>query len=954
MGILLKTVSLVNISVKRYSPVPEISFFLTSTVTSVNEGSSVTITLDAPNSIDGDIVHYTLSGSATITDIFNVSSPTGAFTVMNNTASVTYQFNADELTEGEENLTLTLTDYPTVFVQLTVNDTSLDTATSHWISDISTGYTSGGTIVHSIDSFSDGAVAFSGTKQPTSNDIATTIVGMIGKSGNVLWELDVNRVTTANYAATPTSVTVSGSHIYACINVNAFGVQGGGLNGYLLKIDRTGAIVWSSEFSSDINTTIRCVKIQSDVFVCGHSFTASSTAADNGRPFVARLNDSDGSSIWINEYATTNYMYASSLDFDSQGNIFIAGPTSTGASILKLLPSGAISQRFTNVSTIAGPDTEHVDLAVDQTNGDIYLSFNTRVFAYSSTFTFRWAKILGTAANTRIDFDQSARKLYVLLKNGTTNSYLAWYRLNNAGTTELSRYISVTGASLVNGDIYFRNSKVYCSGSKSISGVGTGFVLVQPETKEGVYGGYNLGNLGSGLPLNGLANPGGSSQTTTLTSSMVTPTTNRHLHNDFAGWWLCDNTGKMNSSSYSGGQLAKFGNGDLLVSHQTSTNVSVISRISPLGYVLWSKTIGTSIDRTMCAISPDNSVVSLLSTESSNTNPSRCTLLNATTGEPIWSKLVTGGSTERFNSTAITSTNDVFIVGSSSSSGATVTNGAFDIQVIKFAAQDGTVLLKKYISSSAGNDDALACVVDNSDNLYITGPFVYSGASYPSLIKMSSAGDVIWQRTCTNYSSYTPRSLVFNSTDGFLHIGSTNSALGAVHTFDTNGVFKWVNTTSEGGANGASGYAATYSNGFVFTSVVLNLYHQIITKFNAQTGAQVERKGVISPISITGMTFSSDNSYLVTVGGSSKANVHYQEYAKIPTTRLANSSNGLLTSTTVVTATYSTVNSSLTVADGISTIATANYSNWPTAPTQIHTGVYLTPVLNSYNKIVIT
>ena len=73
------------------------TYSLTSSATSVNEGQSFQITLDTTNVADGTNVPYTITGVSSA-DI-DGRSLTGIFTILNNSASVTINVTADNITD---------------------------------------------------------------------------------------------------------------------------------------------------------------------------------------------------------------------------------------------------------------------------------------------------------------------------------------------------------------------------------------------------------------------------------------------------------------------------------------------------------------------------------------------------------------------------------------------------------------------------------------------------------------------------------------------------------------------------------------------------------------------------------------------------------------------------------------------------------------------------------------
>ena len=82
------------------------TYDLTSSTSSVNEGDNFTITLNTQGLSNGTVVPYTISGIQP-GDIGGVSL-TGDFTINNNTATATFNVTADQLTEDNETLTLSL------------------------------------------------------------------------------------------------------------------------------------------------------------------------------------------------------------------------------------------------------------------------------------------------------------------------------------------------------------------------------------------------------------------------------------------------------------------------------------------------------------------------------------------------------------------------------------------------------------------------------------------------------------------------------------------------------------------------------------------------------------------------------------------------------------------------------------------------------------------------------
>ena len=84
----------------------QVFVFSANPANTVNEGQSVTYNLTTTNVDEGSTIPYTISGIS-IADLVNASL-TGNFIVNNNTANLTIQIKADSLTEGNQQMTLSL------------------------------------------------------------------------------------------------------------------------------------------------------------------------------------------------------------------------------------------------------------------------------------------------------------------------------------------------------------------------------------------------------------------------------------------------------------------------------------------------------------------------------------------------------------------------------------------------------------------------------------------------------------------------------------------------------------------------------------------------------------------------------------------------------------------------------------------------------------------------------
>ena len=110
----------IDIYINDTSNIP-ITYTLTPSATTVDEGDTFTVTLDVSGGINGVQLPYTITGVSTV-DLGNTSL-TGTFTVGSDTQK-TFTIAEDAVTEGTETFTITLNDFTDVNASVTINDTS--------------------------------------------------------------------------------------------------------------------------------------------------------------------------------------------------------------------------------------------------------------------------------------------------------------------------------------------------------------------------------------------------------------------------------------------------------------------------------------------------------------------------------------------------------------------------------------------------------------------------------------------------------------------------------------------------------------------------------------------------------------------------------------------------------------------------------------------------------------
>lgn len=164
------------------SPRTSTSYSLSRSAANVDEGSSVTITLNTVNIANGTQVPYSIAGVSS-GDI-NGASLTGYFTVTSNTDSKTFNVTADAATEGMETLVLSL-DNGEASVSVAINDISL--SPSYGIARSASSVNEGDQITFTLNTtnIDDGTLLAYTITGITSADIGgTALTGYFTVTGN--------------------------------------------------------------------------------------------------------------------------------------------------------------------------------------------------------------------------------------------------------------------------------------------------------------------------------------------------------------------------------------------------------------------------------------------------------------------------------------------------------------------------------------------------------------------------------------------------------------------------------------------------------------------------------------------------------------------------------------------------------------------------------------------------
>ena len=182
------------------------SYVLTTNDSTVNEGSSVTISLATTGVSNGTLVPYTISGVST-SDI-SLGSLTGNFTVSSGAASLTFTIENDTTTEGAETLTLSLNNGQ-ASVDIDIADSSLSPGFS--VSASTNSADEGSTVTFTLNStnVNPGTFGYTITGINAADISAGALTGTITTVGDYSQSSGTTSITLANDAATEGQETIT-------------------------------------------------------------------------------------------------------------------------------------------------------------------------------------------------------------------------------------------------------------------------------------------------------------------------------------------------------------------------------------------------------------------------------------------------------------------------------------------------------------------------------------------------------------------------------------------------------------------------------------------------------------------------------------------------------------------------------------------------------------------------
>jgi hypothetical protein len=191
-------------------------------------------------------------------------------------------------------------------------------------------------------------------------------------------------------------------------------------------------------------------------------------------------------------------------------------------------------------------------------------------------------------------------------------------------------------------------------------------------------------------------------------------------------------------------------------------------------------------------------------------------------GNVLWTKTIGGSYNDWANSIIQSSDGGYVVVGSTSSFGA----GIGDIYVVKLDSA-GNVLWTKTIGGSS--DDFASSIIQSSDGGYVVAGETYSfGAGWDIyVVKLDSAGNVLWTKTIGGSYNDWANSIIQSSDGGYVVAGETES-FGAgvtdiyVVKLDSAGNVLWTKTIGGSSDDFASSIIQSSDGGYVVAGATLS------------------------------------------------------------------------------------------------------------------------------------
>jgi len=196
-----------------------------------------------------------------------------------------------------------------------------------------------------------------------------------------------------------------------------------------------------------------------------------------------------------------------------------------------------------------------------------------------------------------------------------------------------------------------------------------------------------------------------------------------------------------------------------------------------------------------------------------------------TTGTLIWSGTYSNPENKQdlVNDLAVDSENNIYVCGNVYID----SSGRRDFQVFKMSSAGVVEWARHYNDSLNYDDKCVAIVVDNADDIIVTGESFGWGPGYPvaeiATIKYDAAGNVKWiVRHESSTSTALPSAITLDSVNNIYIVGSAYDEISAFDCitikYNAQGELQWLNLINGDKNQADGGYDILHRNGTVYVS----------------------------------------------------------------------------------------------------------------------------------------